>query len=497
MKFLVIDCGTSGCRAAVISHKGKLLSQSKVPITVQRPAHGLAELDTNHLWSKVSAVIKKETQKHSPSSLCCMGVSTMLGWVFLNAKYQPLMPAIVYMDNRAKNEVKQLLKLISPEEVFARTGHRPSPLLLAPKLTWLAKYNRPLFLKIHKTIGLKDELVRRLTGAVQTDFAHLDYSMLYNVREAKLDHDLLDLLNIDSSILPTPRSPFSVAGYIHDSVATELNLPKGLPVITGSSDGTTAIYGGGGLDRKIAVLVSGSTDVLMSYSKVYPVDPNCVLTINTGAYPGTFTVGGPLGFSGATLRYLSQIFRKDAKKLQRLVASLDLNAPILLFLPGLGGERAPFWMEHVTGGLLGLTLEHHPEHIYRAAMEGCALRLKKILMIMEQVGIRPRVLNVVGGGAKSDVWNQIRANVTGLEVRKLNVTEATSIGTAMFCYQALAKEGSLEEISLAWIKIKGRYRPEKKKVAYYGEMMSLFEQYLQRCAPLFESVERLRGQSPT
>ena len=495
MNFLVVDCGTSGCRAAVVSSKGRLLSQSKIPITVIRTCRDTAELDLNHLWAQVRAVIKKEVKKHSPSSFACLGISAMLGWVFLDDQAKPLMPAITYMDNRASGEAKKILELIPLNEIFAKSGRRPSPFLLAPNLLWLAENVPDTYLRIHKVIGLKDEMVHRLTGELQTDPSHLNYSMFFNVRESRLDPEILKFLGVDSYIFPPCGLPSHIAGHIREGVAKELDLPKGLPVVTGSSDGTAAMYGGGILQNGTAVLVSGSTDVLMTRSDTYPDDPEHILTVNTGPSPGTFLIGGPLGFSGATLSYLTQLFQQDAKKLNRAAASIGPAGPELLFSPGLEGEKAPFWMEHVRGGIVGLTLHHRPCHIYRAAMEGCAFRLKKLLMVMDQAGLRPRAINIVGGGATIEAWNQMRADITGIEIRKLNIAEATCMGTAMFCSQALSPQASMEELASEWIRIENRYFPDEAKASYYREAVSLFEEYIRNAGALAEQIERLKTQT--
>ncbi len=492
MSFLTIDCGTSTCRAAVISQDGQLLSQSRLPMSVDRPAPGFAEVDTERVWSLVRKVIADVLASHPRSGIDAMGVSAMLGWVFLDAGQQPLAPAFIYMDNRAVKETGQLLRLIPAKQLFAKTGRRASPLALAPKIKWLEK-NRPhVFLRVAHVIGLKDDIIRRLSGAIQTDYAHLDYSMLFNVFEGRLDADILDALKIDSRFFPDPARPNQVAGRLDPDVAFDLGLPAGLPVITGSSDGTSAMYGGGILEEKIAVLVSGSTDVLMMGSGGRVPDPTHTLSFNTAAVPDTFLVGGPLGFSGATLQYLEDIFKTPAHRLQAAIAGLPPGANGLLFLPGLTGERAPYWMEYVTGAMAGLTLEHRREHIVRAAMEATVFRILKLLDVLNKHQLEPAALNVVGGGSRLDVWNQIRADVTGLEVRRLAVPEATCLGTALFCRSALDPETPLKDLCRAWVKTERQFFPEQKNTACYRQLAELFNEFLQTCAPVFKGLSALR-----
>ncbi len=140
MNFLVIDVGTSGCRAAAVSGTGEILSQSRCPIRIDQPRVSFAEIDTDRLWLLVQQVIRSEVNEHPGITFDAIGVSAMLGYVFLDKANQPLMPAITYADNRATVETEEIRQLFPDEKFFAITGRKPSPLLLAAKIMWLVKH---------------------------------------------------------------------------------------------------------------------------------------------------------------------------------------------------------------------------------------------------------------------------------------------------------------------------------------------------------------------
>jgi len=181
MNFLAIDVGTSACRATVVSGKGEILSQSRCPVRIDQPRPSFAEIDTDRLWLAVQKVIRSEIDKHPGITFAAIGVSAMLGYVFLDKAGRSLMPAITYADNRATVEMKKIRQLFPEEKFFAITGRRSSPLLLAPKIKWLVKHRPDAARKLDRIIGLKDDIIRRLSGNIQTDVAHLDYSGLYNI----------------------------------------------------------------------------------------------------------------------------------------------------------------------------------------------------------------------------------------------------------------------------------------------------------------------------
>jgi xylulokinase len=492
MHFLVIDCGTSGCRAAVVSGKGEILSQSRRRISLDHPRPSFAEINTDRLWQQVLMVIRAEVEKHSGLTFDAVGVSAMLGYVFLDKAGCPLMPAIVYADNRATVEIEEIRQLFPDERFFAITGRKPSPMLLVPKLMWLAKHEPAAAKKLSCIIGLKDDIIRRLTESIQTDVAHLDYSGVYDVYQGKYATDILDAVNLKKTFFPASAPATAIAGKLSVKAAGQLGLPAGIPVITGSSDGTTAMYGAGVLDEGNAVLVSGTTDVLMMLCTSASADSGPALSINTGMLPGTFLVGGPLGLSGGAMQYFEQLLQTSATTLEKRIATIPPGSNGLLVLPGLTGERAPYWQEYLTGGIIGMMLDHKTEHLLRAVMEGCALRIAGMLNIFSQKRLKPQALNIGGGGAGIDVWNQIRADASGLEVRRLSVTEATTLGTALFCSAGLDNSRSLQEIAGEWIKVAKRFKPDEKRTRAYKKLVRLLENYIEANLDVYRGLKEFR-----
>ena len=491
MNFLVIDCGTSSCRAVVISGCGKIRSQTRLPIRISRPEPLFAEIDTDDLWHQVQQLIATEIEKNPGISFDALGVSAMLGYVFLDKTDTPLMPAIIYSDSRAVAECEEIREQIPDKVFYATTGRRISPFLLAPKIRWMAKYRPEIFNRIETIVGLKDDIVRRLTGQIQTDTAHLDYSGMYNVHQARLDPALLDALKIGTHLFPSVNLPTRIAGTLTTDAGKKLKLPPGTPVVTGSTDGTTAMYGAGVLEEGNAVLVSGTTDVLMLGADRAIDDDTGTLNLNTGILPGTFLVGGPMGSSGGTLNRFEKMLGSSVNQLAGKITALPAGADGLLFFPGLTGERSPYWKAYLTGGVAGLTATHRKEHLLLAIMEGCAYRLVRLLEILTQNGLSPRTLTVVGGGAGNDIWNQIRADVTGRKVLKPAVTEATSLGTALFCNAALDTRRTLKEITASWQADSTRCLPRKNRTAAYRKLAQLFTAYIENNETLYKRLVSL------
>lgn len=483
MSFLVLDAGTSAVKAALCTDRGLLLGVSRRPIAVRRPMAGWAELEPDAVWrALVLAGRQALVAAAGAEPVRAVGVSALLGHLFLDRRGEPLAPAVIWMDRRAAAEAAQIARRLPEALLWERTGRRPAVEHLAPRLLWL-RANRPgLARRVRTVIGLKDELVRRLTGGeLATDFAHLDYTLLFDIRRRRIDPEIASALDIDPALFPAARPATEVVGALGRRAAARLGLPPGLPVVCGSSDGTTAMYGGGVLVPGAAVLVSGTTDVLMTACRRPPTDPTRRLTVNTGMLPGLYLAGGATGLSGGAVGRLEELLGVSAGALGRRIARLPPGADGLTVLPGLTGERAPFWFAEASGGILGLGPGHGPEHILAAAMEATAFRLARLLAIMAGAGLQPARLHAVGGAAASRVWNGIRCDVLGIPLLRSKTAEATLIGTAMFC-RAAVDGAALADTAARWLAFDRPLAPRPGRRARYRALAAAFEERLKTAA---------------
>ena len=493
MSFLVVDIGSSGCRAALVSADGDIEAITRSPLVLNSQSPPLAEADCERVWNAVSREIGRVTASKKGLSVDAVGVSSVLGYVLLDRGNRPLAPAVLYADSRAAPQVQKILSVASDRDIQRLTGRRASPESLAAQLLWL-KDNRPeLEGRIHKIIGLKDEIVRRLTGVVATDLAHANYTMLFNVSEGRFDAGLMEELRIGpGQLFPEPAPPDRIVGRLSREAAGELGLSAGTPVVQGSSDGTTAMFGGGIYEKGKAVLVSGTTDVLMTLADTYPEETDPALTVNSGALPGEFMVGGATGLSGGSLTRFETLFRCSLDELEPRMTNLPPGSGGLLVFPGLTGERAPYWQSSLSGAICGLTPDHGPENVFKALLEATAYRLRRLISALGKSGLSPEAVKVTGGMGRLDLANRIRAQVTGVDMLKMAQTEATCLGTAAFCQSALMGGGCVHQVSEKWTRVVERFVPDTSLAGKYDAMAGLFERYLQTAEALHRELRKLR-----
>jgi xylulokinase len=404
----------------------------------------------------------------------------MLGYVFLDASLNPLGPAILYLDNRASKEAGEFSSLLPGDELYRRTGRRAGAELLAPKLRWVRTHEPGRIERVRRIIGLKDYLVFRLTGELISDYAHLNYTLLYDLQRNRMDEELCAAAGADPWWFPEPVSASAIAGRVDRGGAEETGIPEQVPVICGSIDGTTAMYGCGLLQPGAAAFVSGTTDVLMMISPRFIADASTALSQNTGMAPGTFAIGGAMGLSGGAYSKFREFFGFNFDEALASIGSVPPGSDGLMVFPGLTGERAPYWNEGVRGGMTGLGLGHTPAHFLRALFEAASYRVRRVLALLAEKGLAPERIQIAGGGAALDAANQIRADVTGIECVRLKQGEATVLGTSMYCAVGTGRFSSLREAADAWIRPAAVYKPDRNKTEAYGAYAERFDAYMER-----------------
>jgi xylulokinase len=479
VSFLCIDIGTSNCRAALVSAAGRVEALDREPTGLGRQALPFSEADCDRIWTVAVKAAGRLMAANPKVDVDAVGVSSMLGYVLLDAQNHPLGPAVLYADNRAVEQAEAILRRVPDKEIHRITGRRASPELLAPKLLWMAAHEPELAARTRTVIGLKDDMVRRLTDVVSTDLAHANYSMIYDVAQGAYDRGLIRALGLEADrLLPEPVRPDRIVGGLSGHAASAIGLRQGTPVVSGSSDGTTAMYGGGLHDRSQAVLVSGSTDVLMMPAHGYPESASMALTINSGLESSSFLAGGATGYSGAALERFEVLFNRSFGSVEAAVSRVPPGARGLFVFPGLSGERAPYWRSGATGALRGLTMMHEPEHVFRALAEAISYRVRRLVKGLQQAGLDPEAIKVVGGLGGNDTINQIRADVAGVPMVRLEQLESTCLGTAMFCMSGLEGGGKVLDISRAWVKRRKFFEPDIKNTKTYDRLARTFEEAL-------------------
>lgn len=412
---LGIDLGTTEVKVGLFALDGSPLATARAGYGIDMPRPGWAEQRVDDWWAGTVRAVRQVVSlagDMAPRAVAVAGQGPTV--VVADGNRQPLRPAITWMDSRAAAEAAEI------EAGTATGGWR---LGVLPASLWLARHEPAVAQAAHWYLMSWDYLAYRLCGVAAA--ASPDPSRAVRPEG-------LDALGIDTTRLAPPVAWGAVLGPLLDGPASELGLPPGLPVVAGAND-ATASFIGAGLQRPGQAIDTGGT------SGGFAVYWNASLEVpgvfaGAAPIPGLWLYGGAMSATGKSLDWLAREIGEGGADMESLLteaAQVPPGAGGLIFLPYLAGERSPIWDDAARGVMAGLTLRHRRGHMVRAVIEGAALAIRHVAAPIIAAGITVDEMRVCGGPARSGLWNQVKADVTGFPVAVPRVLETASLGAAM------------------------------------------------------------------
>ena len=427
------DLGTSGDKASLHDARGRLLASHTEHYPTDYGQGGKAEQSPDDWWHAFCAATRAllSGSVTAPEDIACVVLSgQMMGVVLMDANDQPLRPAIIWADTRAKAEVQQLTEAVGFERAYELLGHRLDPTYSLPKMMWLREHDPGAWSTATGALLAKDYITLRLTGRRVIDPSYASGTLAFDQAERCWSKEMLDAAGIDEALLPEIVPSASVAGGVGGSVAAATGLRSGTPVVVGGGDGATSALGVGLVANDSAACATlGSSAWLSMATDTLARDPQARWVTFDHVVPGHFLPLGPMQAAGTSLEWLAETLGLGRDGIAGLVAAAA-TAPAaeegLFFLPYLVGERAPIWDAYARGTFIGLSRHHGPAHLARAVLEGVAFNLYGTFRAQAD-SVRPvDAIDAVGGGARSDEWLGIMADTWGVPVRRRTGTPHVS-----------------------------------------------------------------------
>jgi xylulokinase len=456
-----LDIGTTGCKAVAFDERGKILSSAYEEYPLHIPHPDQCELDPEEVWGAIRAVIAKtagEVKKRDP--VRALGISTLGDSVTpIGAGGEPVGNTIVgAADRRATAQAAWIEGKKSREEIFALTGAPLHAYCTIPKIMWLREHKSGMFEKAEKFTGWQEIVHRKLGLEPAMDHSLASRTMLMNMNTLERADDLLSLCGLSPDLF-YPLAPSSnVAGRLDLRGSIVLGLQKGVTVVTGGFDQCCCALGGGVLEPGTAALTLGTLVAVMAvYDQrrlelpLLEGNHGCGCHVQEGLYFSLAYVTS----AGSILRWyrdnlgLPEAEQARAQKRDPYDVIVDAapDRPSSVFLlPYFTGTGTPWLDVNQKGTLFGLTLDTDRGEIVKAILDGICYEVRLNLESMGKAGLRYRVLRAIGGGAKSDRWMQLAADVTGIPVEVAEVTEAGCLGAAFLAGQGVGVYTSLDDI---------------------------------------------------
>lgn len=460
--FLGIDLGTSGVKVVVMKEDGRTIGLGYRELSLSTPGPGWAEQDPNEWWDAARFAVKQAiaASGHAGKEIRSIGLTgQMLGSVFLDQHFQPLMPCIIWLDQRASMERDYLENEIGLPKLLDITANYPLTGYWAAKILWLRKNRPEIYERVSKILFPKDYLILKLTGEISMDVSDATGSYLFDVPNRAWSREMMRLLEIPGDFFPgMVHESEEIAGRLRREVAEDLGLPAGIPVVAGGGDQTVGGVGNGIVREGVVSATIGTSGVVFAHTDRVIIDrqPRAALS-SCHSVRGKYCFYGCTLTAGGSFKWLRDKFSTpereyaalrglDPYDLMTLAASqAKEGSEGLLFLPYLNGERTPHPDPDARGVFFGLSLRHGWPEMARSVMEGVTYSLRDTLEILKEYGLAVNQVRVAGGGAKSAVWRQMQADIFKAEVVTTNVEEAPATGAAILAAVGAGFFGSVSE----------------------------------------------------
>jgi xylulokinase len=407
-----------------------------------------------------------------------LGIAGQLdGCVAVDAEGRALGPCIIWMDRRAEVQAK----VVDPDELRRITGITRDATHMAAKIRWL-KQEAPGATRFHQPVSY---LVARLTGAQVFDHGLASTTMLYSLETRDYVPELLAAFGIEETELPAIAEAHEPASRLTPEGAALSGLPQGIVVAVGTGDDFSAPLGAGLVTPGRVACVLGTAEIVGALDDAAKIDPAGL--VETHSYAGgRFYIENPGWLSGGALAWLRGLLRlADFAELDRLAAEVPPGAGGVTFLPALSGAMAPEWVASARGCFYGLTPAHGAGHLARAVLEGCAFAMRDVVERLGEMEVAANQLLLLGGGAKSRLWAQIRADCTGLPVQVPVVRDTSPVGAAICAAVAGGLQPDLVGCAALVGELAETVAPEASARAAYDEAYAAYRRLFDSLRPMF------------
>jgi xylulokinase len=485
MESIGIDLGSQGAKFVLLDEDGCITAEEYIPYDIEYPHPYWAEQNPQDWEDALLHGLKRLVNKSGdPHAIKAIGIDAQVdGVVAINRRGRPLYNAIIWMDRRAKEEEALIARYIDPQDLFSITGCNIDASHVLPKILWL-KRNIPSIVDTYKFLMPANYVLYLLTGKLGIDFSNASSTLAFDVKKKVWSEHLLHAFNIDISLLPEIfESTFGI-GHIKKGMADSIGFRNNRPLVTvGCGDEHAAALGAGVLEEGILFDITGTAEGIGTSSSVPLADKSRLIETHMHASPDHWFLENPGYVSGGNLRWFRDNFcTLDGKGLsyEDLMDSAEKIEPGsdgIIFLPTLMGAMVPEWNSHAKGNIYGFSLNCTRSHITRAILEGSAYGIRDVLERFLEMGLGFNSVRVAGGGSKSRLWNQIKADVLNLPVETLNTPETTSLGAAMLGGVAGGLFGDLKEAVAKVVSIDEIYEPGGYQEVYDGMYMKYKKLY--------------------
>ena len=474
--YLGIDVGTTGVKAVLFDGSGTEIGAGLAEYKLETPRPDIVELDAEVYWQSVCAAVKAAFggSAASPKMLRALSVTGQAETlIMVDRDFRPVRKAIVWLDNRAKDEAKEIENRFGAEELFRMSGQTEMlPCWPAAKILWYRKHEPELFRRTAHYLMVEDYVLHKLTGRCVTCRGLMPSTLYYDVRTGEYSSAMLDRLGISAVQLPELLDCGENAGAC---IANDSPIPAGVTAAAAPLDHVCGNLGSGCSAPGVISETTGCTLALCAAFPKLVYDERKRISTYLGFAPGSFVLLPWAPTAGMLLKHFRDEFSGGLsyRELDEMAEKVAPGSDGLLLLPHCAGSVSPVCNPAARGVAYGITLAHGKKHWARAVMESVAFLLRDNVEVLRQLGAGISSIRTLGGASASALWLQIKADVLELPLAVVKCKESTSLGAAILGAAARGDFADPGSAAAGMVRIARVVEPGENRAVY----RECFEKY--------------------
>lgn len=488
MYLIGVDVGTSSCKAILFDLNGNIIESASSEYTVNTRRPGWVELYPDRVWNAIiktfHSLMKGRRQTTGNRYFLAFSV---LGDALIpvNTGNEVLYPAILSADTRSKEYISLIENTFGRQHIYSLTGRFPHTMTVMNRLLWMRDHLPAIFNAAHMFLDFHSWILTRLGFPAVTDYPSANGTLFFDIYRKEYITHILDWIGVSKEQFPEPTQSGTELGFLNTTYLAELGFNKldKVSVVLGAMDQLCNALGAGSIKTNDIVCGTGTvecTTTVLPNSINKPAFYKNNFIISNSALPNQYVTFTFLWTGGGLLRWFKDNFaekevewgRQLDKSPYEILLGGDRKISDLFVLPYWAGSGTPNWDSTAKGAVLGLSLSTTKQSLVNGLLEGITFDLRHNLEYLGHLGFHLPALKVTGGGARSEKWLQLKADILGVRIQMLKCEEAGCLGAAILA----GFGGGLYPLHSAvskMVSIKREFNPDDQKHHVYSQKYTL------------------------
>ncbi len=499
MSLLGLDVGTTGCKAVVFHPDGTILAAAYREYPLLNRGRAQYELDPDLVWHHLRACIQAVNEQVRDEPVTALSISSQgEAIVPISVDGEVLAGSPVSSDSRAVPQANALIDSIGFDRIYELTGQPASSLFSLPKIMWWQDHAPEVYERAWKFLCYGDFVTFKLGLEPIIDRTMAARTLAYDVQSNRWSDEILDAAGIEANRFAHVLSSGTVIGEIPAQIARDLEFVEPVQVVAGGHDQPCAALGAGVIEPGAVMYSIGTTEAIVAVlAEARPELRTGNFSVYPHVVPLTYVALAGNQTGGRLLRWYRDVLgtqevevarRENADVYDVIVRQISDRPSGLLILPYFAGSGTLENDTTATGAIVGLTFDTRREDLIKAILEGITYEQALCLRYLRERDVPVHWLNAVGGGARSTLWLQMKADVIGLPINRIRVSEAASLGAALLAGWGSGVYSSLEAGVERVVSVETVFTPRQEQAAYYQDRLGVYAQLYSQLKPVFADL---------